>query len=64
MSLSEIVSGIGLTFFPIAALLLFLAVFATVLVRTFLKYDRAGASHMSAMVFDDDHSTPEAEGAR
>ena len=56
MSLSEIVSSMGLTFFPIAALLLFLAVFTTVVVRMFLVYDKDRSSLLAHAPLDDGES--------
>ncbi len=53
MSLSQIVSGLGMSFFPVAALLLFLAVFLSVLVRLFLTYDASRSAAMARAALDE-----------
>ncbi len=62
--LREAVSSVGLTFFPICALLLFLIVYCSVISRSFLKHRKPHWNSMASMALDepvDNESTPGAK---
>ncbi|MEO1128980.1 MAG: hypothetical protein AAFX05_04630 [Planctomycetota bacterium] len=59
--LKELVSEMGLTFFPIASLVLFVAVFLSVLLWTLARYDRRLTTSMAAAPLQD---APVAEDAQ
>ena len=63
--LRETVSSIGLSFFPIAALLLFLIAYFSVIGRSMLKNSKKHWEDMSCMALGDATETDEKkEGAR
>lgn len=61
--LREVVSGIGLSFFPVAALLLFVAVYVSVVGRAFMGRDKGHWRALSSMAIEDSDSACE-EGTR
>lgn len=68
MRLTDIVSSLGLTFFPIIGMLLFLSVFVGVLVRVCAKRHRAELDRAAFLPLGDEHvaprSTPSQESTR
>ena len=62
--LREAVSSIGLTFFPIAALLLFVGVYLSVIGRSLLKKSKHHWNDMSRMALSEGADADEKEGAR
>lgn len=54
MSLTDIVSAADLTIFPKIGLVLFLAAFIALMVRTFVRYGPARAGAAAAMPLEDD----------
>jgi cbb3-type cytochrome oxidase subunit 3 len=63
--LRELVSGLGRGFFPIAALLLFVAVYLSVITRSLIKHRKGYWDRMSAFVLEDNEQDAErTEGER
>ena len=58
MRLSDLVSGMSLSTFTEVATVIFLAVFATVLVRTFRRSSAAVQSELAQLPLVDDVATP------
>lgn len=61
--LREAVSSMGLTFFPIAALILFVIVYCAVIGRSFLKHRRTYWNDMAHMALDEPTRTTQERGA-
>lgn len=53
MRLSDIMSQLGLTFYPQVALIIFLGVFIAVAIRTFRKSRKSDLESMASMPLDD-----------
>ncbi|MFO0830772.1 MAG: hypothetical protein U0637_02900 [Phycisphaerales bacterium] len=63
MSLTEIMSAAGLTFYPIAAMILFLLAFTIVLARVLSRKNARTLEQYSFMPLEDDARTPRNGGA-
>lgn len=65
MKLSDVMSHAGLSGYAQAALVLFLAVFAAVVIRLFLPSQRRGQDEASRLPFDGaEHGRPELGASR
>lgn len=62
MWLTDIVSAMGLTFFPEAALIIFLAVFVSVVVRLYWKTKKSDFDAIAAIPLTDEVVTPRRQG--
>ncbi|GAB4545411.1 MAG: hypothetical protein Tsb0013_03260 [Phycisphaerales bacterium] len=62
--LREAVSSIGLSFFPIAALLLFLIAYFSVIGRSMIKNSRKHWNDMARMALEEGGEPTDKEGAR
>ena len=61
--LREAVSSLGLTFFPIAALILFVLVYCAVIGRSFLKHRRDYWNDMAHMALDEPATSTKEQGS-
>lgn len=59
--LREAVSSVGLTFFPVAALMIFLIVYFSVLGRSFRKNSKRHWNAMASMALEDSTEAPSSE---
>lgn len=57
MRLSDIMSGVDLTLFPKVALILFLAAFAALMIRTFTRFAGGRDTIAASMPLQDDIAT-------
>jgi hypothetical protein len=64
MSLTDIMSSMHLTLFPMIAIVLFCTAFAAILIRTFLHCDPRDATRHSMIPLDDQQASTPSEGTR